>query len=41
MNNNPVDIPLDELNVNAPQFSLTDYLQGNYDGQINLPQQIL
>jgi hypothetical protein len=31
MNNNPVDIPLDELNVNAPQFSFTDYLQGNYD----------
>jgi hypothetical protein len=45
MNNNPVDIPLDELNVNAPQFSFTDYLQGNYDlnksqedAQYNLPQ---
>jgi len=31
MNNNPVDIPLDELNVNAPEFRFTDYLQGNYD----------
>ena len=31
MNNNPMDIPLDELNVNAPQFSFTDYLEGKYD----------
>ena len=31
MNNNPMDIPLDELNVNAPEFRFTDYLQGNYD----------
>ena len=31
MNNNPVDIPLDELNVNAPEFRFTDYLQGKYD----------
>ena len=37
MNNNPVDIPLDELNVNAPQFSFTDYLQGNYDLNQNIP----
>ena len=31
MNNNPMDIPLDELNVNAPEFRFTDYLQGKYD----------
>ena len=31
MNNNPMDIPLDELNVNAPQFSFTNYLQGKND----------
>jgi hypothetical protein len=31
MNDRPIDVPLDELNVNAPQFSFTDYLQGNYD----------
>ena len=37
MNNNPMDIPLDELNVNAPQFSFTDYLQGNYDLNQNIP----
>jgi len=30
MNNNPMDIPLDELNVNAPEFRFTDYLQGKY-----------
>ena len=31
MNDRPINVPLDELNVNAPQFSFTDYLQGNYD----------
>ena len=37
MNNNPMDIPLDELNVNAPEFRFTDYLQGNYDLNQNIP----
>ena len=37
MNDRPIDVPLDELNVNAPQFSFTDYLKGNYDLNQNIP----
>jgi len=37
LNNDPMTIPLDELNVNAPQFSFTNYLQGKNDFNIGTP----